>query len=108
IALAEEAMKSMIGIKGKLVLLLVVLGLAVGAAFAGYGAWVGQPAERDEKAPPVAQEQPAKKDAPAPAVDLHGDPLPAGAVARLGQARWLHGNTADFASFLPDGKTVIA
>ncbi|HYV38150.1 MAG TPA: hypothetical protein VE988_20865, partial [Gemmataceae bacterium] len=42
-----------------------------------------------------------------PARDLHGDPLPPGAVARLGMARWLQGTIADFAEFLPDGKTVV-
>jgi RNA polymerase sigma factor (sigma-70 family) len=108
LALAEEAMKSMIGIKSKMVLMLVALSLAVGAALAGYGAWVvpGSPNEDDQR-PPVVQGDPPKKVAPGPAKDLHGDPLPAGAVARLGQDRWLHGANADFADFLPDGKTVV-
>jgi WD40 repeat protein len=53
----------------------------------------------------VAQEQPPKKD-PRPAVDLRGNPLPEGAVARMGQDRWLH-QDAHFAAFLPDGKRVI-
>jgi WD40 repeat protein len=46
--------------------------------------------------------------APAPAQDPSGDPLPEGAVARVGQDRWLHGITATFAAFLPDGKRVIS
>jgi RNA polymerase sigma factor (sigma-70 family) len=101
IALAEEAMKSDIGIKGKLVLLLLALGLAAGAALAGYEAWVRPtPPERQ---PPVAQRDPQKKPAPGPAKD----PLPAGAVVRLGQDRWLHDISADFAAFLPDGKSVL-
>jgi WD40 repeat protein len=40
------------------------------------------------------------------AKDLHGDPLPAGAVARLGADRWQHGSST-FAAFLPDGKQVV-
>jgi RNA polymerase sigma factor (sigma-70 family) len=104
ITLAEEAMKTTIWIKGKLVLLLLALGLAVGAGVAGYDAWVGQ--APPEQPAPVLQGDSAKKAAPGPAKDLHGDPLPAGAVARLGQDRWLHQN-AEFAAFLPDGKTVV-
>jgi WD40 repeat protein len=42
-----------------------------------------------------------------PAKDLHGDPLPEGAIARAGQDRWLHGIRATFAAFLPDGKQVL-
>src|SRR5262245_16211488 len=42
-----------------------------------------------------------------PAKDLHGDPWPAGAVARLGTLRWLHEGTCLSAAFLPDGKSVV-
>ncbi|MCI0458871.1 MAG: sigma-70 family RNA polymerase sigma factor, partial [Gemmataceae bacterium] len=58
LTLAEEAMKGMIGIKGKLVVLLLALGLAVGGGLAGHAAWVGQPP--DEKQQPVAQPDPPK------------------------------------------------
>jgi RNA polymerase sigma factor (sigma-70 family) len=98
IDLAEETMRSGIGIQGKWALLLLALGLAAGAAFAGYEAWVGL-------APP-AVEPPKPSPPPTPAVVLPGDPLPAGAVARLGQDRWLH-QTAELAAFLPDGKRVV-
>jgi WD40 repeat protein len=105
LALAEEAMKPVFGIKGKLVLLLGVLGLAVGAAFAGYGAWVGEaPPREEEKPPPVAQDQPPKKGGPGPAVDRHGDPLPEGAVARLGTLRFRHGANTAALAYSPDGK----
>jgi WD40 repeat protein len=46
-------------------------------------------------------------DQPKAKVDRHGDPLPAGAVARLGTARWHHAAPITFVAFLPDGETVL-
>jgi WD40 repeat protein len=42
------------------------------------------------------------------ATDLHGDPLPAGALARAGTIRWRQGTVVAFAAFLPDGKNVLS
>ncbi|HEV3447925.1 MAG TPA: hypothetical protein VG099_25025, partial [Gemmataceae bacterium] len=42
------------------------------------------------------------------AKDLAGDPLPAGAVARLGTLRWRQSAPADLLTLLPDGKTAVS
>jgi WD40 repeat protein len=64
--------------------ILLPLGLLVAAAFADAG------------------------QSPAPVNDLYGDPLPAGAVARLGTTRFRHDDTIVFAAFLPGGKSVLS
>src|SRR5262245_28029889 len=40
--------------------------------------------------------------------DVYGDPLPEGAIARLGTIRWRHSTTVIFAAFLEGGKSVLS
>jgi RNA polymerase sigma factor (sigma-70 family) len=46
--------------------------------------------------------------APKEAIDTHGDPLPEGAVARLGTVRFNHGDGLNALFFSADGKTIFS
>ncbi|HEV3142895.1 MAG TPA: sigma-70 family RNA polymerase sigma factor, partial [Gemmataceae bacterium] len=112
LALAEEAMVGMASVKGKLVVIVLALGLAVGGAgWAGYGV-LGEKSQAASAATaqaPTAKGQAAdaaKKDLPI-AIDQYGDPLPEGAVARLGALRFRHEGWANRLVFTADGKTLV-
>jgi RNA polymerase sigma factor (sigma-70 family) len=107
LALAEEAM---IGIKGKLLLLVIALSLGV----SGVGWTTGGFAET---APPGATERkPAANDTPPGvgrqgqqvAADAYGDPLPPGVLARMGSTRLRQSSTIECLAFAPDGKTIAS
>jgi WD40 repeat protein len=70
--------------------------------------WVGQVSLRgqEDRPPPpaAAQRHPVKH--PKPATDPFGDPLPPGALARMGTVRWRHHLTIDDVAFSSDGKLV--
>src|SRR5262249_42436716 len=96
LALAQGPLKETARAPG-VALLLTVSALALGAAVL---------APRPHTPPPVPTIP-----APAPPVvraDRHGDPLPDGAVARIGTGRLRHGAPIRSVAFSPDGKTLAS
>ncbi len=77
---------------------LVGLVLVCGAAALGLG---GSPRQPDPPAP-------AAVPAPQPLTDALGDPLPAGAVARLGTRRFWGGGEPKWLLFSPDGTKLVS
>ena len=108
VALAEETMMGIMGFKAKVILLVITLGLAAGGAgVAGFGGWPGdgrrtKVGETHAQTPKVDQVGIQKKFAPA--TDFYNDPLPAGAIARLGTVRFRHDGWARKLVFSPDGQ----
>jgi RNA polymerase sigma factor (sigma-70 family) len=108
-ALAEAILPSL-STAGKCKLILVALLLAAGATGA-----IGPLLTAQAPQPPAAtlpQAQPAAEPKPlgAPRVrtDRHGDPLPDGALARLGTVRWRHGDFVHALAYSPDGKMIVS
>jgi RNA polymerase sigma factor (sigma-70 family) len=105
--LAEEGIRSLAAFKVMAVLVtLLTLGAVVGvAAFLAPGRVV--PAQQPE---PRARSGQAARDQEKPqaAVVRHGDPLPEGAVARLGSMRLRHGGDVYAVGFSPDGKVLAS
>jgi RNA polymerase sigma factor (sigma-70 family) len=97
VALAEEAAAGMLGIKGKLLVAALTIGLAVG----GIG-WAGS--GMGQKAEPVAA---AHADNDKARLDDLGDPLPEHALRRFGTGRFRHGNQIQSFAITKDG-TMIA
>jgi RNA polymerase sigma factor (sigma-70 family) len=102
VALAEGALTTMLTTKMKLAAALL---LTVGLLGSGVRMFV----QADDAAPPAPAAKPAEAKAeekPA-ATDTVGDPLPPGAVSRLGNLRWQHGTAVRFLAYLGDGKEVL-
>ena len=116
LALADSALKALFLTKA----LTVAAGLFALLTIGGAGVVVGHGAffQASPKPPPkVAAAVPPmpRVQAPAPRrqkdlVDLFGDPLPPGAVARLGTVRFRPRNIGGFSGFgfLPDNKTIFS
>jgi RNA polymerase sigma factor (sigma-70 family) len=111
LALAEQAVEPALGAHRKLGLVgLLVLGLTLGGAvLATQQAVVEQsdsPALKEQRSAQSPGSGQAKKDAVA--LDHFGDPLPEGAVERLGSARWRGGSRTSGLAFAPGGKVLAS
>jgi WD40 repeat protein len=108
-ALADGLVGALRGLRTRAALapLLVLSLLAAGAGLAARPA--PEPRQPDEPTTPVAlvEEQP-KAPAEGPPADLHADPLPAGALARIGSTRFLAPNLLQSLVYSPDGKLIAA
>jgi RNA polymerase sigma factor (sigma-70 family) len=109
--LVDGALKALFPGTGKVV---TALALAVGLLAAGLGALAADalPAPpAPEKASPsgakAAEQAPAAPGKPG-RVDRYGDPLPAGALQRLGTGRMRHGYGVHALTFSQDGRRVIS
>jgi RNA polymerase sigma factor (sigma-70 family) len=92
---------------GKLKLALVGLAfllLMTGAGGAIFQALTAPPQTPEAKTPP----SPKRERVEAAHVDRQGDPLPPGAIARLGTVRFRHGYGIRSVAFSPDGKMMAA
>ncbi len=87
--------------------LLMAALLIAGSGWAAHRCFVAEPAEqlqaRADDAPP---KQAASEERPR--TDAHGDPLPPGAVARLGTVRFRHEGGGHQFALSPDGRTLAA
>jgi RNA polymerase sigma factor (sigma-70 family) len=113
LALAETALKSMSLVKLKLAvgILLGITVLVAGATAMVCGAFtLRQSTLASAQLPlPVSQQsQVTKPEIAKRRTDRHGDPLPEGAISRLGTTRLRHGVFVSWLRFTPDGKSLIS
>src|SRR5262249_41598193 len=108
-AAVKEATKAVGLTKCKLATALVLaVGAVAGAGMVGMG---GLPEEGGSETPPAAKAaaRPKAEEDKQNRVDCYGDPLPEGAIARMGTVRWRLGPfLADCMVVSPDGKWLLA
>src|SRR5262249_51076829 len=105
-ALAQMAPGSGAALK-RLAALVLVAGLAVAGIFAAPRPAPEPPPAAKPVAPRDAAVPARGREAPRPAVDRHGDPLPAGAVARFGTFRLYQSGGIFALAYSPDGKLLV-
>jgi RNA polymerase sigma factor (sigma-70 family) len=105
-ALAEEGVRVMGAFKTKavLVLLLAASVVAAGAGIVARQAAGPKPGARDQTPQPAAK----PKDGPPARADRFGDPLPEGAIQRLGTVRFRSPSGVGCVAFTPDGKGLLS
>jgi RNA polymerase sigma factor (sigma-70 family) len=105
VTLANGAVRGMALAKWPAILALVPL---LGLAVAGAALFPG-PRDDPKQAEPGPGALPAKAEAPAAGrTDDQGDPLPEGAIARVGSARLRHGRHLYHLAYSPDGKVLAS
>jgi RNA polymerase sigma factor (sigma-70 family) len=108
-ALAETAIKGVTAAKVKLgLLLLLALGIAAGAGTLAYPTRSGKTPAEEPPAPERQTATPNPDRAGQARTDRYGDPLPAGAMARMGTVRFRHGDVIEGISLSDDGRTIVA
>jgi RNA polymerase sigma factor (sigma-70 family) len=105
VALVEGGSRAM---SPALVKLVAAAALALGAAVLAVAALQGGKPPDAPKDPPLpVAARPVERQEEKPAVDLHGDPLPPHAVARLGTLRFRGTNLVLQAAAVPGGKQLL-
>jgi RNA polymerase sigma factor (sigma-70 family) len=109
VALSKSGTRSILVSKFKITsaVLLTLAALAGGAALVASQASPPQP-DKSGDAGARAKERPRPAEGAPVALDRHGDPLPPGAIARLGTLRFRHGSMVTGLAFAPDGKTIVS
>ncbi len=113
-ALASDLLHALWVTKVELALAIVLAGsvLGAGAGLAVHQAWMANAGGKQQPDAPRPMVQ--RKDAPLPKplrperTDLYGDPLPPGALVRMGTLRLRHPTMAPSVAFSADGKTLIS
>jgi RNA polymerase sigma factor (sigma-70 family) len=110
VALVEGGLKTMFPGKQIATVLLLALGICGGAgAILCQSARVFDETQVQQPEPTAKRgEQPKTAEENFPRTDRHGDPLPEGAISRLGTVRFRHGGYVTWLTFTPDGKQIIS
>jgi RNA polymerase sigma factor (sigma-70 family) len=104
LALAKGVLQAMTGTRpAHLLVLMLIVGVLTFALSAGT---TPETQQGDPVSPPPGQ-MPMQPEVAA-RLDRSGDPLPPGAIARLGTTRFRHGKAFEAIAFSPDGKTIAS
>jgi RNA polymerase sigma factor (sigma-70 family) len=102
LAAGRQGVKTLLAVKAAAVALLLGVGFV--------GAWMYQPPPAAPTQSPVVGQTspPVSAKAKEPGKDRYGDPLPDGAIARLGTLRFRHGFITYAVAYSPDGKVLAS